>query len=133
MRYLAAKAKRDEAIKEKREREQGSLEEQESVTKKAKREEEAALAGQVRDLTGKALQLLVKDMQEGTAGLYRAMLGDKWEDGMEADLKRLQAVQAQERRRMREIEENKRKMTDRQIVSLKGGAGVYLDDVDARY
>lgn len=133
MRYLAAKAKRDETIKEKRKRERDALDEQQSVTKKAKREEEGALAGQVRDLTGKSLHLLVKDMQEGTEDLYRAMLGEKWEDGMKADMKRLESVQAEESRRMSEIEENKRKMSQRQMVSLKGGPGVYLDDVDARY
>lgn len=133
MRYLAAKAKRDEAIKEKRKREQDALEEQQFLTKKSKREEEAALVGQVQDLTGKALQLLVKDMQEGTEGLYRAMLGDKWEDGMQADKNRLQKVQAEETRRMSEIEENRKKMMERQMVSLKGGGGLYLDDVDARY
>jgi len=133
VRYLAAKAKRDEAIKEKRKREQDAVEEQQSLAKKTKQEEEAALAGQVQVLTGKALQLLVKDMQEGTEGLYRAMLGDKWEDGMQADKSRLQKVQAEERRRMSEIEENRKKMTERQMISLKGAGGLYLDDVDARY
>lgn len=120
-------------IKEKRKREQEALEEQQSLTKMAKREEEAALVGQVNDLTGKALQLLVKDMQEGTEDLYRAMLGDKWQAGMQADEQRLQNVQAEEKRRMSEIEEHRRQMAERQTVSLKAGGGVYLDDLDARY
>jgi len=134
VRYLAAKAKRDEAIKKKRKREQDAFEEQKSSTKKAKwEEEEVALVDQVQDLTGKALQLLVEDMQDGTEGLYRAMLGDKWKDGVQADKDWLRKVQAEERKRVSEIEKKKRRIAERQMVSLNGGGGVYLDDVDARY
>ncbi|KAI9879237.1 MAG: hypothetical protein M1830_009168 [Pleopsidium flavum] len=132
VRYLAEKAKRIEAIKEKRKREQQVIEEQSSSSKKAKQEEEIALAVEVKRLTGKAMQLLGKDVEEGTKGLYRDMLGEKWEEGMGADTKRLQHIQAEERRKMSEIEENARRTKERQMTSLKGN-GVYLDDVDARY
>ena len=132
MRYLAEKARRVEAIKEKRKRVQQPLEEQEPRSKKLKQGEDDALAAQVKDLTGKALHLLVKDMEDGTKDLYRDMLGDKWEEGMQLDMKKLQSVQAEQRRKKSEIEENARRARDRQSVKLQG-SGVYLDDVDARY
>lgn len=132
VRYLAEKAKRIEAIKEKRKREQQAKEEQESSSKKVKQEEELALAAEVRRLTGEAMQLLGKDIEEGTKDLYRDMLGGKWEEGMKADTKRLQNTQAEKMRKMSKIEENARRTKERQTTSLKSD-GVYLDDVDARY
>ncbi len=131
VRYLAEKARRIGAIKEKRKKGQEDFEEQ-AAEKIAKLEEEGALSARVKDLTGTALTLLVKDMEEATKALYQDMLGDKWEAGLQMHMTKLQAAQAEERLRMKEIEENASRMKEKQLVSLKGN-GVYLDDVDPRY
>lgn len=132
VKYLAEKAKRIEATQEKRKREQQIADELESARKKAKQEEGVVLAAEVRKLTGEAMELLGKDIEEGTKGLYREMLGERWEDGMEAEMKRLRDIQLEERRRLSEIEESARRAKERHMISLKGN-GVYLDDIDARY
>ncbi len=132
VRYLAEKARRINAIKEKMKRGQEDAEEEQAAKKKAKLEEEDSISARAKDLTRTALTLLVKDMEDGTKALYRDMLGEQWEAGLEIDTTRLQAAQAEESQRTNAIQDNVRRMKDKQMISLKGN-GVYLDDVDPRY
>ena len=126
IRYLAARARRQEALRAKRKRE---ADEAETTPKKAKlRAGEDEARQRIEDLTRRAGEVLQRQMAEGTELEFRAMYGAGWQEAMERHLDRLRGVQTEVGERNRVLEENERARREREMVPLVG-KGVLLDEV----
>ena len=130
--FMADKLRRAEMLKEKRKREEVTRLMVDAENKRTKVEEGATMAKDVQNLMDRSLMLLTTQMADATTQLYKDMYGDRWEEGRDFELKKLEKLQADQKRKNKELEEFERKVKERETISLKRG-GVFLDDVDPRY
>lgn len=70
-------------------------------------------------------------MQNGTDRIYQDLFGTHWEEGKRHEGENLAALQAEERRRQRELKLGAEKRAERMKVSMTG-SGVFKDDWDPR-
>jgi chromatin structure-remodeling complex subunit RSC1/2 len=94
VRYLAAKYKREELLKAKRRSEEAALAESEVSSKKAKIQEDAEVKEKAEALTKRAVGLWNEQMLTGLISQWKELYGDKWEDGVEFELGKLEKAQA---------------------------------------
>ena len=131
VKYLAEKLRRAEAIKEKRKREETTGAAEESRRKRVQ-QEDGILAGNIQALKDRAVNMLDTQLKVATENVWKELYGDKWEMGRELETAKLEERQAKWQSEVKEVEEGKRKVKERETITLKRG-GVFLDDVDARY
>ena len=129
VRYMAAKLRRAEALKEKRKAEAATDIEEQAERKKAKHEEAVILARDVEKLKIKALGILANQMEDSTDSVWKSLHGEKWKEGRKLEMERLDKAQFEYQEKMKRIEQGQRKIKDRETVSLQRRCG-YLDDVE---
>ena len=135
--YLADKLKEQIASKEKRKDSEDATSDgaqtQHSPAKKVKRETiEPNLASKISNTKHEALQLLIKQMQNGTDRIYQDLYGVHWEAGKEYETELMMAKQAEARRENEELEQRRRIRAEKERVSMMPPT-VFKDDIDPRY
>ena len=130
VRYLAAKAKREALLTEKRQREQAEEPAREEARKKARKAEEEEQKLALRNTTAKALDKLQEQLAEGIRASYRQLSPEHWERDMRMDLDELEKAQAKARRSEQEFAEHERLRREQDFVSITG-LGVALDNVSS--
>lgn len=121
------------AMKEKRKAEGLPETDEEPVKKKPKYgAADPSLIVQVQEMRDKAIDIWIRQLEQGTVAVYKDIYGDKWEQGMKYEQEKLAAEQRDHRLKQAQWEESKRRREEEEKVSLTG-SGVYLDDFDPRY
>ncbi|KAF2084565.1 BAH-domain-containing protein [Saccharata proteae CBS 121410] len=125
--YLAAKAKREALLKEKRKREAEEGGEREAAQKRAKMEAEKAFSNRVHQLKAKALNVLEGQLASATAADFKSLYGDDWKKCAAAEMDHMVAAQAEVAKREKEVEDMAKRVAEQASVRLKGMT-VKLDD-----
>ena len=120
VRYLAARARREEMLKQKRKERDEKREEEERVAKKARVAAEEHVEGEIEALKRRALGVLEQQL----AASVKGRLGD-------VEVGRLSEVQKKVREREAEAEENERRREREWKMGLEG-SGVFGDDWEGR-
>lgn len=132
-RYLAEKLRRKMALKEKRKAEGLPEDGEESVKKKPRHgDADPALIAQASEMRDKAIEIWVKQMNDGTEKIYQDLYGSRWAEMMKYEQEKLAEEQRERQLKQAQWEESARKRKEKEQVSLTG-TGVYLDDFDPRY
>ena len=131
-RYLAAKLRREDELKEKRKLNEAGHKEEEANKKKRRLDEAMQLANRIEELKVESLVALHKQLGDGELNLWKGLYGDRWEEAREIEKARLADSQKEWKTRMEAVEESARKIKEREFVSLKNPQ-VFLDDIDPRY
>ncbi|KAI9666205.1 MAG: hypothetical protein M1821_004140 [Bathelium mastoideum] len=128
--YLAARARRQEALREKRKREADEAADAAHATaaKKAKLEREGEVARAVGDLTRRAEEVLEQQLADATEREFRAMDPEGWQGLMERHLQGWEGVRGRVEERERILEAHRRARREKGTVALVG-KGVLLDEV----
>lgn len=130
--YLANKLRQQMALKEKRQAAGVPANEEQPVSKKAKVVQEEPSQQRVEEMRDKGLKMLIGQIEEGTAAIYKSVYGQGWEAGMTHEQQQLKVRQALEAKRKADLVASEKKRKDRERVDTRG-TGVYLDDYDPRY
>ena len=131
-RYLAAKLRREDEMKEKRKLNEAAHRQDEANKKKRRLDEAMQLANRIEELKVESLVALQKQMEDEELNLWKELYGDQWEEAREIEKVRLAKSQKEWKKRMEAEEESARKIKEREFVSLKNPE-VFLDDIDPRY
>lgn len=144
-RYLAAKVRRKIALAEKQKAatttstaDLPDLSSDGPAPKRAKAEGEddddaaASFAAQVAEMKNQAVDLMVRQMDQGTEALCKDLYGEHWAEGMRIEREKVAKAQAGRMRQLAELEAGEARRREKTRVSLMGN-GVYLDDFDPRY
>ena len=135
--YLAAKLRAQIVAKKKRKLPDSSPKDTEDassfVTKRVKNEQSTSeLTEEIQETQVEALNLLIKQMQNGTDRIYRNLYGAHWEEGRRYKGEILAARQAEAKQRDEDLEQSKRQRTVRRERVLTTSKG-FKDDWDPRY
>jgi chromatin structure-remodeling complex subunit RSC1/2 len=135
LKYLAAKAAKEEQRRA-REQEKRQIEEEEAhaeqIAKRARLENDRAMAAKVESLTEKSVALLANQMVAGTNAFYQAVYGDRAEEIKAADRKehaRNILADRLSRKVTTQINSRSKDGLALNIADLKR-SGVYLEDVN---
>lgn len=128
-RYLAAKAKREATLAEKRKRENDGSAHKDEERKRMKTEVEIAFQGDVAALTAKALEVFGDQLLQATVKEYETLPMDGDAKGrLQAELETLEKIRKDETRKQREREERVRREKEKQKVPITGVSAA-LEDV----
>lgn len=131
-RYLAEKARRETALREKR-KAQGITEDKgEPPAKKTKSAPQGNLSAQIHGMRDRALSLWAEQMQEGTARIYQDIYGSDWEKAANADAQKLARKQKDRLLKQTTLEAARKQKEEKDRLALTGSE-VFLDDFNPRY
>ncbi|KAL4864971.1 hypothetical protein BDV12DRAFT_175364 [Aspergillus spectabilis] len=129
LKYLAAKEERRKLVDAKKRKESIEQEERDRAYKRQRADEQTALAAQVEAAAENAVEVMTKEIINGTDQIYKALYQDQAEAAREADAKareqRILADRATQAKRA-QIQATSTKAT---FVNLKG-SGMYMDEID---
>ena len=125
--YLAARARRQEALREKRKREADEAASDTEVIKKAKLERDADFNRTIGDLTKTAENLLEGQIASATEQEFRTMYPENWKRVMESHLSGLDRLQRETDEKNEVLEVHERKRKEDKSVPL-AGKGILLDE-----
>ncbi|KAL4805259.1 hypothetical protein BDV18DRAFT_140531 [Aspergillus unguis] len=129
LKYLAAKEERRKLVEAKKRKEGSEQEERDRDIKRQRADEQTALAKRAEAAAERAVDVMTKEIINGTEQIYRALYQDQADAIREADAKaREQRILAERdtRAKTARIQGNSTKAT---FVSLKG-SGMYMDEVE---
>lgn len=127
IKYLAAKSRREEETKRKRELYETAKAEAQLAKKKARVEEAKTLQVKLEEVKAQALQTLEKQLVEATKQELKRVYGDEWRARLDGELERLAETQKQALLRRKVVEEHERLRIHGSGVKL-GSAGTLLGD-----
>lgn len=128
VRYLAARARRQEALRGRRKREAEEQTANAEAIKKVKLEKASAFKRTVEDLTNTAEGLLEQQLARATEQQFQAMYLDDWENAMRRHLTGLEGLQKEVQERNKTLEMHERVRKEDQSVSMMG-KGILIDEV----
>lgn len=131
-RYLAEKARRQTALREKRKAQGTAEDEGEPPAKKPKSALQRNLSDQIHEMRDRALSLWAEQMQEGTARIYQDIYGSDWEKAANSDAQKLVRKQKERLLKQKALEAARKQMEEKNSVPL-AGSEVFLDDFNPRY
>ncbi|KAI9703971.1 MAG: hypothetical protein M1820_005753 [Bogoriella megaspora] len=123
--YLAARARRQEALRAKRKREAEEAADNAEARKKAKLEEGEKYMKRVEGLMKIAGDALVAQMTQTLEEDFRVMDGENWQEGMERHWKRLQALQESTKAKTSLTEKHDRMRKAAKTVPIVGKGILY--------
>jgi len=89
-RYMAAKAKREQMVAEKRKLEEDQRSQKTALAKKAKVDQQTQAQSQAADLSKKAATIWEDEMVDNLVQDYKRVFGDGWRDALDQELSRLE-------------------------------------------
>ncbi|KAL9043805.1 MAG: hypothetical protein Q9214_003017 [Letrouitia sp. 1 TL-2023] len=131
-RYLAEKARRQTALREKRKAQGITEDEEEPLAKKPKSALQGNLSDQIHGMRDRALSLWVEQMQEGTARIYQDIYGSDWEKAANSDAQTLARKQKERILKQTALEAARKQREEKSAFPL-AGSEVFLDDFNPRY
>ena len=119
-RYLAAKAKREALLTEKRNQDEAQLAERAEAAKRANVENERRFVDSVKDLGVKALETLEAQLVEATRKEFEDLFAQDVEEGMAVELERLAKVQNDAGARVKEMMRRREKEAKEGSLPIRG-------------
>ena len=119
-RYLAAKAKREALLTEKRNQDEAQLAERAEAAKRANVENERRFVDSVKDLGVKALETLEAHLVEATRKEFEDLFAQDVEEGMAVELERLAKVQNDAGARVKEMMRRREKEAKEGSLPIRG-------------
>lgn len=119
-RYLAAKAKREALLAEKRKQDEAQLAERAEAAKRANVENEKRFVDSVKDLGVKALETLEAQLAEATRKEFEGLFAQDVEKGMAAELERLAKVQKDAGTRVKEVMRRREREAKEESLPIRG-------------
>ncbi|KAL4951332.1 hypothetical protein BDW69DRAFT_40758 [Aspergillus filifer] len=129
LKYLAAKEERRKLVEAKKRKESTEQEEREKAIKRQRADEESALAVKAEAAVEKAVDVMAKEILNGTDQIYKALYQDQAEVAREADAKAREQRILADRTAQAKISQIQGSSTKPSFVNLKG-SGMYLDEID---
>ncbi|KAK4988650.1 hypothetical protein LTR66_007256 [Elasticomyces elasticus] len=126
VRYLAAKARKQEMLTQKRKQIDLEAEEQERQAKKAKMETQEKMAAEVETLRARAMNILEEQLVHAAASGFKGVYGDDWRQGLEKDFTALSEKQKAEAEKKLSVEENAKMRVERERTVFQSYS--FLDD-----
>lgn len=130
LKYLAVKEERRKKVEE-RKRKASEQEEREKVAKRARADEESALATRVEALTNRAVETMTNQIVSETDKIYEALYQDQADAAKSADAKVREQRVVIDRATQEQTAGIKAHSQGTSFVSLRGNA-VYMDDIEPR-
>ena len=127
--YLAAKARKEERLAEKRKSDESTAAAREEARKRAKQTVANELSQEAANLTVKALTALEDQLITATRNDYQRLFPADWKENLAAQLDQLEIVQAEFATRRTQAEEKARKFEESKFISLRTN-GLFLDGGD---
>ena len=119
-RYLAAKAKREALLAEKRNQDEAQLAERAEAAKRANVENEKRFVDSVKDLGVKALETLEAQLAEATRKEFEDLFAQDVEKGMAVELERLAKVQNDAGARVKEMMRRREREAMEDSLPIRG-------------
>ena len=119
-RYLAAKAKREALLAEKRKQGEAQLAERAEAAKRANVENEKQFVDSVKDLGVKALETLEAQLAEATRKEFEGLFTQDVEKGMAAELERLAKAQKDVETRVKEVMRRREREAKEEESPIRG-------------
>lgn len=132
--YLAAKLRDETSTREKRKADgfpEDSTEDEQLAIKRSRREVYRPPNDRVKDSQEQALNLWIKQMQQGTERIYQDLYGRHWEESKQYDEAKLGEHQAAFRKRNLDLETSEKRRMEKAKVDLLG-LGIFKDDLNPR-
>ncbi|OCK84394.1 hypothetical protein K432DRAFT_422613 [Lepidopterella palustris CBS 459.81] len=120
VRYLAAKAKREALIAQKRKQDATQLADRETEVKRRKKTEEERFVEQVGEFGAKALRALEGQLVQATRREFEVLYNGGMEEGVRREVERLERVQRAERERARVSRERRVREDKERNVPIRG-------------
>ncbi|KFX92303.1 hypothetical protein V490_05440 [Pseudogymnoascus sp. VKM F-3557] len=119
LKYLAKKARDEEALAKKRAGRDEKVEEEAREKRKRDEEAEERRADEVKRLKERAIEIFNQQIERSTEKLYGDMYGADAKAVMEAERLRLERLQAEERQQKEIMERNEREREEREVIRVK--------------
>ncbi|ODM18335.1 hypothetical protein SI65_06206 [Aspergillus cristatus] len=130
LKYLAAKEERRKKLEE-RKRKASEQDEREEAAKRARADEESALATRVEALTNRAVETMTNQIVSGTDKIYEALYQDQADAAKSADAKVREQRIVIDRATQEQTAGIKAHSQGTSLVTLRGNA-IYMNDIEPR-
>jgi len=118
LKYLAKKARDEEALVQKRRERDERLESEAREKRKRETEDEERRREEVKRLKGRAIEMLIGKVEKGTEGIYEELYNGDAKMVMEEERMKLEKVQREEERKRTVLARHERERKEAKFIQL---------------